>query len=95
MTPLVSPWVADAAPPRYRLEGDRVRLEGSINRPSGTTQNFYTLPVGYRPTATLHYSITATNAFGRMTVGVAGGLNVVSGVVTGTTALSGITFPIS
>ena len=51
MTPLSSPWIAGTQAPRYRLEGTVVRLDGIVQRPSGTNTGIFTLPAGFRPPA--------------------------------------------
>jgi hypothetical protein len=74
MAPLTNGWVAYGAPyqtPRYRKIGDIVYVEGWMK--SGTVgQVCYTLPVGFRPTATTQFVTASQGAVARIGVDATG-----------------------
>lgn len=96
MTPLNSPWTNGAVGPRYRFEneGYTVRLSGAVSRPSGSVALIFTFGASYRPDRGHNFVVTATSAFGRLTVTTGGLLQLNAGTATGDVFLDGITFAI-
>ncbi len=83
-SPLVSGAGGGGAPPRYRLTGDRVLLDGQFSNPSGSAfanATMATLPAGYRPP----YARAFTVYYGGSTapVGISTGGGVSAGVGAG------------
>jgi hypothetical protein len=80
-------WVAFGAPefaPGFRLVGNRVYLRGCLK--TGTPGNAaFTLPAGYRPTATCQFAVASNAALGIVQIGS-------SGVVTPTAVGSTVSF---
>lgn len=76
-----------------RDENGTVRLRGVVNNanPLVAPSTIFTLPDGYRPTATIIQATTSNNAFGVVTVTAAGLVRVVVGNIADF-SLDGITF---
>lgn len=68
-----------------------IHLRGLAQRTSGSAALIFTLPSGYRPSATEAFAVEATNAFGQITVYSDGKVQLDFGTAT-YCSLSGITF---
>lgn len=77
--------------PGYRLEGDVVRLRGTVTGTSGTIT---TLPVGYRPPGRVRFSVAGAGASGSVNVEIAS-TGVVSVAASTQVSLDGIAFSIT
>lgn len=70
--PLISGWVAvPTAPPKYRREGDKVRMRGQIKN-GNVSWTAFTLPPGFRPSMDRHIPCTANGTFGSILITTAG-----------------------
>lgn len=63
---------AGTHPARYRRIGDIIYIEGTISGGTVGAGAAFTLPVGFRPTAALNFSVVSNNAFGRVSISSAG-----------------------
>ena len=74
-------WTAGAPAPAYILIGRVVYLRGMV---TGGTINTaaYTLPAGYRPSATQRIAVPANGAFGYFSITTAGVVTPVAGATT-------------
>lgn len=76
----------------YKKIGDMVFLRGLAKRISGSNTVIFTLPSGYRPTGSIHFSVMSNSALGGIFVTSAGEVTLLIGDPTNWISLSGIVF---
>jgi hypothetical protein len=72
-------------------EGGEVNLAGSVSTGSGVPTVIFTLPVGYRPTETLIFTVSSNGAFGECEINTSGSVTATVGSTT-SFSLDGIRF---
>jgi hypothetical protein len=83
--PLVSGWSNYATgfinPQCRKLVGDLIEVRGTIKKSTALVANevVATLPVGYRPPATMHFITWASNGYSRLQVDSNGAMKLISG----------------
>ena len=63
----------------YKDPWDRIHLRGMVKGESTVAGTIFTLPVGYRPAATLIFPTISNDVFGRIDINSAGGVVMVTG----------------
>jgi hypothetical protein len=85
--------------PSYSISNGVVYLSGSLHHPSGSNEQFATLPKGARPTHDLYITVyTLDDSSGTLYIGANGVIDAYSPVAadaTGFTSLAGVSFPTS